>query len=288
MNNNNILCFFAGDYDYRVDRLNSEAQRKNIKIRFVNVDKILFNNKFIIKNNYTENIGYIIGSFYKSTYLLDILSKNIYFPQAKSFYLGDKFSSHIFFKRNDIKTPDTILISNIKTLDNSINEIGEFPCVAKKTFGSGGEFVSIVKNKKEILNFIARSSKGKSIESIFPRYSAFILQKYIKESSGVDYRVLCLKNNVLGIIKRSSKNKSDFRANISLGGKGELVGNIPELEKLSKKIMRKSGLFFAGIDFIKGKDGYYAIEINTSPQFEGFENATNINIAEKILNNLII
>ena len=51
--------------------------------------------------------------------------------------------------------------------------------------------------------------------------------------------------------------------------------------------MEKSGLFLAGIDFIKSREGYQVLEINVSPQFKGFEKASGINVAQKVLQNLL-
>ncbi len=51
--------------------------------------------------------------------------------------------------------------------------------------------------------------------------------------------------------------------------------------------MQKGNLFYAGIDFINDGTSWLAIEINTSAQFKGFESATGINVAGKIVDALI-
>jgi glutathione synthase/RimK-type ligase-like ATP-grasp enzyme len=52
--------------------------------------------------------------------------------------------------------------------------------------------------------------------------------------------------------------------------------------------MKEGKLFYAGLDFIwSEKRGWLAIEINTCAQFEGFEKATGINVAGKIVDKLL-
>ena len=168
-----------------------------------------------------------------------------------------------------------------KALRTAADKLGGFPCIIKKVTGSEGRYIGLVNSIEEIKKFIKKmphpSIAGKK---------NIILQEYIKESKGTDFRVLCLGEEIIGAIKRTSQD-NDFRANISLGGKAEIIKADKELVLVSKKIMRESGLFYAGIDFIKSNRGYLAIEVNTCAQCEGFEKATKINVAGKIIDKLI-
>lgn len=112
------------------------------------------------------------------------------------------------------------------------------------------------------------------------------MQEFIKESAGSDFRALCLNGEVLGMIRRTSQD-GNFKANISLGGKAEIVELDRDVKKMAEKIIKEGKIFYAGIDFIKSDRGYLAIEINTSAQFKGFEGATGINVAGKIAKELL-
>ncbi len=287
----NIIFFFVGhDNSYRLHHLKENINSFNASFEFVDVDQLSLNIKDIATTSFVkkncQNIGYFIGNFYKSNYIMQMFSNDILFPQMTGWNLSDKFNAAIFFHKNNILTPTTALIGTHQTLQQTIISVGGFPCIIKRTTGSGGNFVEIVNNENEILNFIQKLSKNITPKSIFPRTFSFVLQQPLKKSYGTDYRALCINNEVLGIIKRTAQGNS-FKANVSLGGKAELVDNITEIEKLSNQIMRKSNLFMAGIDFIKDNDVYYAIEINTSPQIKGFEQTTNINISKKIIETLL-
>jgi ribosomal protein S6--L-glutamate ligase len=72
-----------------------------------------------------------------------------------------------------------------------------------------------------------------------------------------------------------------------LGGEVKEISEIREIREMSEKIMRKSKLFMVGIDFIKSNEGYQVLEINTSPQFKGFEQATGEDVAGNIVNRLV-
>ncbi len=289
----NIIFFYIGSNNnsYRIQKIKENINNlNNVSFDFVDVDQLSLNTKCIktmsfMKRN-CQNIGYFIGNFYKSIYVIQMFGNDILFPQANTWHLSDKFNAAIFFKKNNIPTPTTALISTHKTLQQTISSVGGFPCIIKRTTGSGGNFVKIVNTENEILDFIQKMGKNITIKSIFPRNISIILQQPIQKSYGTDYRVLCIKNKILGIIKRTAQNNS-FKANISLGGKAEIVDNIIEIEKMSKQIMKKSKLFMAGIDFIKNDSSYYAIEINTSPQIKGFEQATNINVTKQIIKALL-
>ena len=189
------------------------------------------------------------------------------------------------FLINEIPTPKTALI-NYKDTDGAISHVSGFPCVIKKNVGSIGKYVALMHSREEITAFIQNTFQSAQKNSCPANRIAFSLQEFIPEADGRDIRVLCLSNEIIGAIERKAEN-GDFKANISLGGSAKEIPVDKELEALCQKIMREGRLFYAGIDFIKGKNGYLAIEINTSAQFQGFEKATEINVAEKILTALL-
>jgi RimK family alpha-L-glutamate ligase len=193
----------------------------------------------------------------------------------------DKYKTQCFFKSMSIPTPKTVLISTTDYKRHT-SQLGDFPLVIKKTHSSAGKAVDIVNSHAEIDQFI---HNNQTIKKVPLKINSFILQEFIKESAGSDYRVLCIGNSVLGIIKRTSKN--GFKSNFSLGGDVERISSNSEMEYMAKKIMESSGLFMAGIDFIESKNGFLAIEINPSPQFAGFEKVTDIDVADLIIKDLI-
>ena len=207
-------------------------------------------------------------------------------PSSKAVQLSDKFHANAFFSTIGISTPKTLLLNTAKEekIGPLAEYVGGFPVVIKNCKGSMGATVGIAKSAQEVLDFVNTSFLKKNVVPF--KKTSFILQEFIEESAGADFRVLCLDGEILGGIKRTAKD-GDFRANVSLGGKADIIDVDPEMAEMAQRIMKEGNIFYAGIDFIKSEQGYLALEINTSSQFKGFEAATGINVAGKIIDALL-
>ncbi|MHA1889089.1 MAG: ATP-grasp domain-containing protein [Promethearchaeota archaeon] len=277
---------------YRVNRIEREASKVGFGIDkicsnggIIATDKFYYNGKEIDFQKYF--LFYSIGNCSYNQYLISLISKKskaLIWPGEDFILMSDKFHEGLFFDSINVPHPKTALINTLKNkelLRATVEEVGGFPCVIKKVTGSEGYYVGVVNLLEDIEKFVS----GKGFSGINGKKNV-LLQEFISESAGEDFRVYCVGNEILGGIRRIAQNE-DFRANISLGGKAEKVELGNELKTISKKIMREGKFIFAGIDFIKSKHGYKVIEINTSADFQGFEKATGINVAGKIIDALI-
>jgi len=206
-------------------------------------------------------------------------------PDVAAVDFSDKFLTAKFFEEIGIATPGSVLL-NRRDYDEAIDYLGGFPLVIKKNIGTIGRYVELVRSKKEIESFMELVFNNAKANDIPANRIAFLLQKYIPECKGEDIRVLCLNGKIIGAIRRIAGD-GGFKANISLGGTAEPYEVDRELNKMCKEIINKGKIFYAGLDFLKTNEGYSAIEVNTSAQFKGFETATGINVAEKIIDQLI-
>ncbi len=285
---------------HRFIRIEEEAKKRNLNFQPINLyrenfftDRGLLNSEIneIIKFNKRDaflSFSNSLESHFLLSFLDSVGAKKAW-PSYHSTIFADKFYTNYFFTQNNVTTPKTTLLVDKREISEQAKLVGGFPCVAKNSVGTEGISVRIVNSDKEMLGFIEEElTRRMNLEKIkIPntRFS-FILQEYIKEAKGSDYRVLCLGNEIVGGIKRTSQT-DDFRANVSLGGKAEDFEVPKELKKICEKTMKKGKLFYAGLDFIKREDEWVAIEINTSAQFKGFEEATGINVAGKIIDKLL-
>lgn len=277
--------------DMRVDRIENAAKKFDLSVEKICVHKLLFTDFGVFydkqKMQFSKDNFYWMVSFpYASrnlSYLLKLQNINLY-PLLHSivYDLDDKFTAHCFFNQNNIPTLKTVWLTP-QTIDEAIDLLGGFPLVIKTTLGSAGKGVDIVSTKEDIINFMQNQLKLGI--TTFTKKLSYVLQEYISENNGEDYRILCVRDKCLGVIKR--KAQSGFKSNVSLGGTVENVTDRPDLEEMALNVMQKSGLFMGGIDFIDTKDGSKAIEINASPQFEGFERATGIDVAENVIKQLL-
>jgi len=187
----------------------------------------------------------------------------------------DKMLTHIALANKNIPMPKTLagllcytLGSTVKedALDKIEKELG-YPLVVKNSFGSLGEQVALVNNRQEL--------KEISQKLIFKPH---IFQEYIKESSGVDIRVIVVGKKPIVGMKRVSK--VDFRSNIELGGVGEKYEIDNSLASLCTKVSEILNLDYCGIDILVSNNGYMVCEVNSNAFFGGIEAVTGVNVAK--------
>ncbi len=147
-----------------------------------------------------------------------------------------------------------------------------FPFIAKPNKGSKGEGVLLIES---ILD-LDRSEKP---------LSELVFQNFITNSG--DYRVFILGGRVLGVIKRTAK-KGDFLNNISQGGSAEAVVDpkiLKTLRHIGTTVASIFNLTICGVDVIydEKEKKYFFLEVNTVPQWKGFQEATGINVAREII-----
>ena len=287
-----FILFTDNPKDHRVGRFTEECRAKGLKLKLVNIYRaILTNNDIFDENNQvvkfeSSDIIWALSNLTTGHYIAKKLKMQgiKIWPDAGAVDFADKFFTNMFFSAINIPTPRTVLINSYH-LNTIADKVGGWPCVIKKNVSTVGKFVEIVNNEQEAREFI-ENAFDKAKENILPlNRLRFLLQEFIQESAGTDYRVLCVEDKILGAIKREAQ--EGFKSNVSLGGKATQVEVDEKLRDYSRKIMKEGKLFYAGIDFMKRGDDYLAIEVNTSAQFKGFEEATGVNVAEEIINQLL-
>ncbi len=174
----------------------------------------------------------------------------------------------------NVKTIPTFTFSKIEDIEELINKKElSFPFIKKPNLGSKGEGIVLIKNRHD-LELLTDTEIQNSI-----------FQNFI-ENDG-DYRVIVIGGIPINAIKRVGKDDS-FLNNVSMGGNTLLVTDEKLKEKLftiASRVAATVNLGFCGIDIIEDKNNkeLYFLELNTVPQWEGFQKCTNINIAKKIV-----
>lgn len=187
----------------------------------------------------------------------------------------DKLYTHQILAEHNFPVPKTMLAKYPIDVDLVESSIG-FPIVIKTLSGSQGSGVFLVESKskfEDIMEFINATRSNANI----------ILQEFIESSKGRDLRVFTIGGRAVAAMKRTSQDGS-FKANFSRGGLVEPVELTPEMEWLATETSRILNLDIAGIDLLFDGDHFKICEANSSPGFEGIEQACNVNIAEEIYN----
>lgn len=138
------------------------------------------------------------------------------------------------------------------------------PIVAKPLHGSSGDGVRLVTQLQEVIE-----------------KKDMILQAVMQQ--GLDYRVMVVGGIALGVMERRAVEDS-FVANISKGASAVAATLSLGVTKLATDVATLYKLEYAGVDLIRDKqDCWHILEVNRFAQFQGFEEATRINVAKALV-----
>jgi ribosomal protein S6--L-glutamate ligase len=185
----------------------------------------------------------------------------------------DKMRSLQILSESGIRIPATTLSRGSKQLKVALDKVGSTPAVLKVLRGTQGVGVMLLHTEN-------------SLNSVLDTFHALeedvILQEFLKEGSGKDYRIFVIGKQVVAAMMRRAP-KGEFRSNIHRGGKGFLVSVPRSYKNVAIKAVDAFKLGIAGVDIMDGPNGPTLLEVNSSPGFEGIEKATGKNIASQIL-----
>ncbi len=202
----------------------------------------------------------------KHTYINDCTVKN---PDIKS-----KYTQQLKAKKFHIPTIPSFQYKTWKEVEKklSTNNFLSYPFIIKKNIGSQGKDVHLIHTFKQLEPFQKRI-----------RYYTF--QPFIPNNG--DFRIFIIRDRILGTIERTAK-KGEYRNNISQGGSAQVVTDkalLKKIQPLTQKIRKIFQCDYAGIDLIQDKKTkkLYFLEINFMPQWQGFAQATKVDVAQELL-----
>jgi len=185
----------------------------------------------------------------------------------------DKLRSLQIMSRKKIPMPVTGFSHSAKKSDDLIKMVGGAPLILKLLQGTQGKGVVMAPTKKA----------AESVIGAFQNLNAnFIVQEFIKEAGGADFRSFVIGDKVVATIKRQGE-EGEFRSNLHLGGTASHAKISPKERKMAVDAAKAMGLKVAGVDFVRSDKGSMVLEVNSSPGLEGIEKFTNKNIAGKII-----
>lgn len=270
-------------------RLVVEAQKLGhsvslLDLRFISVE--LSSKKPVIYYK-DENISYVFDSIiprlnvkytdYGINVLQQFICLHTYVSESpEALRLGrDKLKCLQYLMNKGLPFPATGIAFSSKYFDKIISDL-KLPLVVKLIESTEGTGVFLARDKKEALNII------KTFDLLD---ASFIVQEFVKEASGVDFRAFVVGKKVVAAMKRQSQD-SDFRANVSLGAHSSLEHLTEQELEIILKATESIGVNVAGVDFVRSKHGPLLLEINVSPEFtgdQGIEVVTKTNIAAAIV-----
>ncbi|MCF2872724.1 30S ribosomal protein S6--L-glutamate ligase [Octadecabacter sp. G9-8] len=188
----------------------------------------------------------------------------------------DKLHAHQVLAGHKIGMPTTAFAASPKDTGNLIGLVGTAPLIVKLLESTQGKGVVLAETKKA----------AESVIDAFRGLKAnFLVQDFVKEASGVDIRCFVVAGKVVASMKRTSAG-DDFRSNLHRGGTAEAVKLTAEERRTAVKSAKAFNLALAGVDLLRSNDGPKILEVNSSPGFEGIENASKKNLAGQLYDHI--
>lgn len=185
----------------------------------------------------------------------------------------DKMRSLQILAKAGIRVPKTVLTRSMRGAKAAVERVGGTPIVMKILEGTQGLGVMLLDTP------IATHSV---LETLIGLGQDVIIQQFLSERAGRDYRAFVIGNRVVAAMMRTAP-EGDFRTNIHRGGEGKLVKLPKNYERTAVRACQVLGLQIAGVDIMESRRGGVVIEVNSSPGFEGIERATGLNIASRVI-----
>lgn len=185
----------------------------------------------------------------------------------------DKLRAHQLLAQKEVGIPNTSYAHSGNATRDLIKSVGGAPLIVKVTESTQGKGVLLAETTKA----------AESLINAFIDLDAnFLVQEFIKESSGNDIRCFVIGDKVVAAMKRQGV-EGDFRSNLHAGGSAHPIKITPQERAIAVKAAKVIGLNVAGVDLIRSNRGSLVLEVNSSPGLEGIERTTGVDVADAII-----
>jgi len=186
----------------------------------------------------------------------------------------DKYYTSSLLERAGLPTPETIVCESYEGAFEAWRALGG-DVIVKPLFGSMGLGMSRVTDEDLAWRVF------RVVETV---RGVYYLQRTVPHQ-GRDVRVFVVGEKVLGAMERRAPG---WRTNFSRGGKASPIELPAAWGELAIRAAALVGAEYAGVDLLPADDGtVYVLEVNGIPGWEGLQQATGIDVAGAILDQLI-
>lgn len=171
----------------------------------------------------------------------------------------DKAQTYLHLKEAGVPFPDTLWLAGDWTPELVERHCGPPPHIVKIANGSQGEGVAISESWRSL---------GSLVGALRAVGAAVLVQRFLAESQGCDTRVLVVGGKAVGAALRQANDPQEFRSNLHLGGRAEVVEPTAEQRLVAEAAAACLGLEVAGVDLLQSRSGPTVVEVNGSPGYE--------------------
>lgn len=174
-----------------------------------------------------------------------------------------------------LPVPETIVCEHEDDAIAAFEELGR-DVVVKPLFGAEG---------RGIVRVTDPDLAHRTFRTLMRLNAVLYLQRYI-DHEGFDVRVLVLSGRVVGAIRRRSPH--DFRTNVSRSAIAELHEVTSSEMEYALRAAEVTGTDIAGVDLLYDRNGRcYVIEVNAVPGWQAFAKTTGIDVAARLIEELM-
>lgn len=238
------------------------AKKKNIELIMFNISKDIDEKEIeekakkcdIIFNNSAEEFAI---EFVKT---LEELGKKVIDSSATYYFIEDKWMFFLECRKNNIPTPETILLSeNINLARKDLAEFNHWPVILKRIEGTCGEYVEKAENLNEAERIIKKFWKKGSVKL------PIIAQEFIHSFS---YRITTIGNE---IVQTAIKENHGWKCTGVYEKRCKKFKIDNELKNIVSKLIKAMKINVCGIDLVKKNGKWLVLEINAVPALDFFE-----------------
>jgi RimK family alpha-L-glutamate ligase len=185
----------------------------------------------------------------------------------------DKAWTSAILEQGGLPTPETVVCERAEEAFDAFRRLGDV--VVKPLFGSMGLGMTRVSDEDMAWRVF------RVVETV---RGVYYLQRFIPHC-GRDVRAFVVGGRVLGAIERTAPG---WRTNFSRGARVAPFTLPPEWAALAVRAAARVGAEYAGVDLLPALDGsVYVLEVNGIPGWEGLQQATGIDVAAAVIDQLL-
>jgi RimK family alpha-L-glutamate ligase len=186
----------------------------------------------------------------------------------------DKFYTSALLHEAGLATPETVVCERVDDAMAAVREMGDV--IIKPLFGSMGHGMVRVSDPDTAFRVLRALDLARSV---------FYIQRVV-EHDGCDVRAFVVGDRVVAAIERQATD-GGWRTNVSLGGSARAIELTPEWADLALRAARAVDADYAGVDLLPARDGtVYVLEVNGIPGWKGLEQATGVDVAGALIEQL--
>ena len=186
---------------------------------------------------------------------------------------GDKILTTAALARAGVPVPKTVVTFTREAALDAIEAMG-YPVVLKPMVGSWGRLLAKINDRDAAEAVLEHKETLGSYQ-----HGIFYIQEYINKPER-DIRAIVVGDQTIGAIYRRSEH---WITNTARNGRASVCEVTPEIDELCRNAAEAVGGGFLSIDLLEHEQGLLVNELNYTPEWHGFMDATGIPVADYVI-----